>query len=91
MACDRTFLRSHPLETDRATIRVTKQDGRGGAVVTICKVDEDGRYTNLAHFDFDKGQAGLPHSETRTVSGLTNHFLQVLLDGSGGGLGSRLA
>ncbi|HWP42959.1 MAG TPA: hypothetical protein VNO14_06980 [Blastocatellia bacterium] len=88
---DRTFLSSTPLDKNSATITITKKDGRGGAVVTICKVNDKGVYTKLKEFRFDTGDPKSPVTRTETVSGVQNHILQVRLDGQGGGPGSRLA
>lgn len=80
----RTFLTPNLLDKDSLTIEVTKTDGKGGAVIRICKVDENKKFTALKTIAFDEGNVSSPVTKRETVSGVKGHIVQVFLDGNGG-------
>lgn len=75
----RVFISAAPLDKDSVTVKVKKTDGKAETDIIICKVDEKGKTTKLAQFQFDKTDK--PGEEiTRTVSGVKGHLVQVRID-----------
>lgn len=80
---DRSFITAHPMDEDKATIRVQERNGRGKTEVTVCAHSPDGGSTNLASMDFneDKRAKRKVEFESKTVSGLKGKILSVIFDG----------
>lgn len=79
----RTFLTPSLLDKDSLTVEVNKTDGKGGALIRICKIDENKKFTSLKTIAFDEGDNG-PQTKRETVSGVKGHIVQVFIDGQGG-------
>jgi hypothetical protein len=77
---DRTFISVYPMDKASVTFKLKKLDGEGTIQAVICKVDSDGKYTNLATIDFDD-KAANGKEIIKTVSGVENHLVQIRLDG----------
>jgi hypothetical protein len=78
----RTFLSPSPLDKDSLTVEVNKTDGKAGALVYICKIDENKHYTHLKNIAFDEGNNTATKKET--VSGVKGSIVQVFINGNGG-------
>ncbi|MEZ5428722.1 MAG: hypothetical protein R2747_20925 [Pyrinomonadaceae bacterium] len=76
----RVFVSAAPVDKDSITVRVKKIGGKAQATVIICKVDEKGKFVNLAEIDFPKGDANKGQELTKTVSGVKGHLVQVRID-----------
>lgn len=79
----RTFLSPTPVDKDSVTVEVTKKSGKGGAVIRICKIDENKKFTNLKNITFEDGDNS-PVTKKETVSGVKGDLVQVFIDGTGG-------
>jgi hypothetical protein len=79
----RTFLTPTPLDKDSLTVEVNKTDGRGGALIRICSIDENKKFTSLKTIAFDEGN-NAPQTKRETVSGVKGKIVQVFIDGQGG-------
>jgi hypothetical protein len=77
---DRTFISVYPMDKSSVTFKLKKLDGEGSIQAVICKVDSDGKYTNLATINFDEKDAN-GKEIVKTVSGVDNHLVQIRLDG----------
>lgn len=76
----RVFVSAAPVDKDSVTVKVKKIDGKAKAEVFICKVDEKGKFTQLAKVEFSKGDDNEGQEITRTVSGVKGHLVQVRID-----------
>ena len=77
---DRTFVSVYPMDKDSVTFRVKKVEGESKVEVVICKIDAQGTVTNLAVFETDdKDPDGKEY--VRTVTGVSNHLVQIRLNG----------
>lgn len=74
----RLFLSSVPLDTDEVEVEVTREDGKAGAEVSICRFTGDGRGEELAVLGFAK--KGEEKTLRTTVRGLRGAILAVHLD-----------
>jgi hypothetical protein len=78
----RTFLTPSLLDKDSLTVEVNKTDGRGGALIRICKIDENKKFTSLKTIAFEEGNN--TGTKRETVTGVKGHIVQVFIDGNGG-------
>jgi hypothetical protein len=77
---DRTFVSVYPMDKDSVTFRVKKVEGESKVEVVICKIDTQGTVTNLSVFETgDNDPDGKEY--TRTVTGVSNHLVQIRLNG----------
>ena len=77
---DRTFISVYPMDKPSVTFKIKKLDGEGSIDAVICKVDADGRLTNLATVSFSEND---PNGKevSKSVSGVENQLVQIRLDG----------
>jgi len=80
---DRTFIAA-PSDKNSVTLSVKKRGGKGGAKLSICKVDGDGNVGFLDTFTF---QPDAPDGQEykKTFSGVVANGFTIFLDGQGGG------
>jgi hypothetical protein len=87
MPGDRRFLAAPP-DKNSVTLSVKKRGGQGGAKLSICKVDGDGKVVHLDTFIFDP-DAPVGKEYRKTFSGVIGNGFDIFLDGQGGGVGRR--
>lgn len=75
----RMFMSALPLEVDKVTVRIEKQDGRAGAKITLCSFPAEGAPQTLVEIDFDKGNDD-GKILVREVGGLKGRILGVHMD-----------
>lgn len=81
---DRTFIAA-PSDKNSVTLSVKKRGGKGGAKLSICKVNGDGNVALLDTFTFQP-DAPAGQEYKKTFSGVVAHGFTIFLDGAGGGL-----
>jgi hypothetical protein len=77
---DRTFVSVYPMDKNTVTFRVKKLEGESKVEVIICKIDADGKLTNLSVFNFT-GDEKDGTEVVKSVSGVENHLVQIRLNG----------
>jgi len=84
---DRRFLAA-PSDKNSVTLSVKKRGGQGGAKLSICKVDGDGKVVHLDTFIFDPDDP-VGKEYKKTFSGVIANGFDIFLDGQGGGIGRK--
>lgn len=82
---NRTFTAGSPSPTDKMQIDITHVDGKNGALIKICAVDEKGNVTRPAaniKFEEDEG----PGTKTVTATGIQGKIVRVQVASFGGAL-----
>src|SRR5262245_19086047 len=77
---NRTFVSVYPMDKNSVTFRVKKLEGDGKVEVIICRVEADGKMTNLNVFNFT-GDEKDGTEIVKTVTGVENQLVQIRLNG----------
>ena len=77
---NRTFVSVYPMDKNSVTFKVKKIEFDGKVEAVICKIDGEGKMTNLAVFNFT-GDEKDGTEIVKTVTGVENHLVQIRLNG----------
>jgi hypothetical protein len=82
---NRTFQAGAPSAKDTMTIEVSKTDGKNGALIKVCAVDDKGNITRpAANIKFEENEANGTKSVTAT--GIQGKIIRIQIASFGGAL-----
>jgi hypothetical protein len=78
---NRTFQSGIPLDKDSLTVEVSKTDGRNGAIVKICTVDENGVFKRVGTINFpEDNDTG---TKSAIVTGVKGKLVRISVESFG--------
>jgi hypothetical protein len=79
---NRTFESGAPLDKDSLTVTVNKTDGRNGAIVKICTVDDNGTLNRVGTINFaEDNNTG---AKSSTITGVKGKLVRISVESFGG-------